>query len=72
MKNLLRFRVGNIIGLFLRKVPHLPMGGEFTLFMVLNISTFFGKALVVTFLTKLVSSHLEFSRKSYGCYNFGF
>ena len=38
MKNLLRFRVGNIIGLSLRKVPHLPMCGNLTLSMVLNIS----------------------------------
>ena len=40
LENLLRFRVGNIIGLSVRKVPHLPMCVNLTLFMVLNISTF--------------------------------
>ena len=40
MENLLHFRVGNIIGLSVRKVPHLPMCVNLTLFMVLNISTF--------------------------------
>ena len=51
MENLLRFRVGNIIGLSVRKVPHLPMCANLTLFMVLNISTFCREALVVIFPT---------------------
>ena len=40
MENLLRFRVGNIIGLSVRKVPHPPMCVNLTLFMVLDISIF--------------------------------
>ena len=51
--NLLRFRVGNIIGLSLRKVPHLPMCGNLNLFMVLNISNKIGFIPFGVFLQKL-------------------
>ena len=63
MENLLRFRVGNIIGLSLRKVPHLPMCANLILFMVLNISTFCREALVVIFPTSLVSPDLSSNEK---------
>ena len=42
MENLLCFHVGNIIGLSVRKVPHLPMCVNLTLCMVINISNLVG------------------------------
>ena len=49
----------------MRKVPHLAMCGDFTLFMGCNISTFCSLLLVGTFPTELVSPLSEFICKCY-------
>ena len=61
------FGGGNIAGSTVRKVPHLAMCGDFTLFMGCNIFTFCSLLLVGTFPTELVSPHSEFICKSYSC-----
>ena len=49
MENLLRFRVGNIIGLSVRKVPHLPMCVNLTIVWFLIFPPFVGKLLSLPF-----------------------
>ena len=61
------FGGGNIAGSTLRKVPHLAMCGDFTLFMGCNI---FWVLIVAIFPTTLVSPHLEFICKSYSSFRF--
>ena len=53
MENLLHFRVGNIIGLSPRRVPHLPMCVNLTPFMVLNIFNKIGLMSFEAFMKKL-------------------
>ena len=69
LENLLHFRVGNIIGLSVRKVPHLPMCVNLTLFMVLNISTFCRPSPCRYLSNKIGSPNLELPCKS--CCRFG-
>ena len=63
------FGGGNIAGSTVRKVPHLAMCGDFTLFMGGNISIWV--LIVAIFPTKLVSPHLELICKSYSSFRFG-
>ena len=66
-ENLFAFSALEILSVHLEIGSTPPMCDISSIFVTLNISTFCSKALVVTFPTPLVSSHLEFICKSYRC-----